>query len=72
MVDLYLEPLCGTLGNLNFGIFWSGTCMWNLGQPELFESGTFMWNLGKPEPLCETGELFRVEPECGTLGNLNF
>ena len=31
-----------------------------------------MWNLWKPEPLCGPGEPLKLEPVCGTLGNLNF
>ena len=45
--------------------------------------GTFIWNFGslnhsvepfsRPfEPFCGTWKLVRVEPVCGTLGNLNF
>ena len=66
-----VEPLCQTLGNLNFQkwtlyvepwgtwTFKSGTFMWT------FKSGTVMSHLGEPE-------LSKVEPLCGTLGNPNF
>ena len=86
-VLLRVELLCGTLGNLNFlrvkpwgtctfmRTFKSGTCMWNLGEPEhlkveplcgtLGKSGTLMWNLVE-------SQLLTMEPSCGTLWNLNF
>ena len=38
---LRVEPLYGTLGNLNFK---SGTFMWNFGEPELL----------RVDPLCGT------------------
>ena len=57
---LTVEPLCGTLWNLNFQ-------QWNLYvEPcgtSTFNSGTFMWNLLEPE-------LLRMEPLCGTSRNL--
>ena len=72
----------------NRGTFESGTCMWNLGVPEIlrvepwvtwtFKSGTCMWNFGEPEFWRGTFMWNLGEPEfgepslCGTLGNLNF
>ena len=62
------ESFCGTfLWNLylwNLETCNSETCtfLWNR---DTFKSGTCMWYLGEPE-------LLRVEPVCGTLGNLNF
>ena len=59
---LTVEPLCGTLWNLNF---WQ----WNLYVEPCwtwtFNRGTFMWNLVEPQFLT-------VEPLCGTLWNLFF
>ena len=40
------EPLCGTLGKLNFK---RGTFMWNLGEPELFRAEPSCRTLGKLE-----------------------
>ena len=58
---LRVEPLCGTLWNLNFS-------EWNLYvEPcgtSTFQNGTFMWNLVEPE-------LLTVKSLCGTLWNLN-
>ena len=57
---LTVQPLCGTLWNLNF-------YKWNLyveppGTNWAFKNGTFMWNLSEPE-------LLRMEPLCGTARN---
>ena len=55
-VLLRVEPLCGTLGNLNFlRVKPWGTCTFM----RTFKNGTCMWNLAKPEHL-------KVEPLCGT------
>ena len=48
---LRVEPLYGTLGNLNLekdpGTFGSETCIWNLGEPELLRAEP-LWQLGEP------------------------
>ena len=59
---LRVEPLCGTLWNLNFQ-------EWNLcAEPcgtSTFKNGIFMWNLVE-------AQFLRMEPVCGILKNLNF
>ena len=70
MRNLYAEPLCETLSeppwqtslrNIMRNLYAE------LREPESF-CGTFLWNLGTC--LCGIWALVRVEPLCGTLGNL--
>ena len=82
-----VEPLCGTLGNLNFlrvkpwgtctfmRTFQSGACMWNLGEPEHLKVEPLCAILGKSGTLMWNlgePEHLTVERCCGTLWNLNF
>ena len=63
-----LDPklLCGTFMRNLYVKLVSGTFITNLFAKGL--CGTFLWNLGTY--LCGTWKLVRVEPLCGTLGNL--
>ena len=85
MFDLYLKPLCGTFWLWCGTMIWNlcaeplrGTCIWSFYPEPSWQTllrnvyvelrGAFLWNLGTF--ICGTWELGRVEPLCGTLGNL--
>ena len=71
--SVYVKPWCGTSGLQEPESFCGSVLTWEpfiCGIWELIRVEPFIWNVGKPEPLCGTEEHLRVEPACGTLGNL--